>query len=129
MAQEKTVLLVDDDEEFMTQQKVQLVSKGFSVLTASSGAQAQKLILDKKPDVAIVDLMMEEPDSGLVLTYKIKKHYPAVPVIMLAAVTSTGGIEFAEDARKEKSWVKADAILQKPVRAEQLMGEITRLMV
>lgn len=128
MTDKKTVLLVDDDVDFMAQQKMMLEASGYGVVTAASQREAEKIIEGTRPDVAIVDLMMENMDAGFVLCYHIKKRYPATPVILVTAVTSETGLEFDASTEEERLWLKADAVLAKPVRAEQLLREIERLL-
>jgi CheY-like chemotaxis protein len=124
----KTVLLVDDDPDFLFQQKVQLESIGFKVLSAGGRKEANKILAQSTPDVAVVDLMMEEADGGFTLCYKIKQKNNKIPVIIITSVTSETGIEFDAATDEERSWVKADALLAKPVRFEQLRREIDRLL-
>jgi CheY-like chemotaxis protein len=81
-----------------------------------------------RPDLAVVDLMMEDMDGGFVLCHRIKKLDPKIPVIMVTAVSSETGIEFDLASEKGKSWFKADALLTKPARFEQLKREIERLL-
>jgi two-component system, OmpR family, response regulator len=122
----KTVLIVDDDPDFLLQQKVQFEAAGYKPLTASTKDEALKLLENHCPAVAVVDLMMEEEDTGFVLCYQIKKQNPDVLVIMVTGVASETGIEFDAATEEERAWVKADALLPKPVRFEQLLGEIER---
>jgi len=124
----KTILLVDDDEDFLFQEQVQLQALGYQVLLAHSRAEAERVLASNTPDLAIVDLMMEETDAGFTLCYHIKKKHKAMPVILCTAVTSETGMEFDASTHEEQSWVKADAMLAKPVRFEQLKREIDRLM-
>ncbi|MBE0652796.1 MAG: response regulator, partial [Bacteroidales bacterium] len=84
----KIILLVDDDFDYLFQQKIYLESWGYKVLTADSRTKAEELLEKTKPDLAILDLMMEEDDSGFILSYKLKKKYPDVPVIISTAVSS-----------------------------------------
>jgi CheY-like chemotaxis protein len=72
--------------------------------------------------------MMENLDSGFILSYKTKKKYPDVPVIIVTAVTSDTGMMFGVDTAEEKSWIKADLYLEKGLRPEQLKLEMTRLL-
>lgn len=123
----KTVLLVDDDPDFLLQQKLQLQAAGFDVLEASSAKEAMQILANTTPDIALVDLMMEETDTGFQLCYKLKKKQ-AIPVIMVTSVASETGIEFGAATEEERRWVKADVLLMKPVRFEQLKREIDRLL-
>jgi CheY-like chemotaxis protein len=122
--EEITVLLVDDDEDFLFQMKTFLVSRGYKVETAEGRAEAEALLGSVTPDVAVLDLMMDEMDAGFTLSHTIKNTFPEVPVILCTGVTSETGMKFDSSA----SWVKADATLSKPVRVEQLEREIDRLL-
>lgn len=128
MTTPKTVLVVDDDEDYRFQQKVQLEAAGFKVIEADSKATAEALLENDKPDIAVVDLMMEEMDAGFTLCYHIKKKNPSIPVILVTAVTHETGLEFDATTKEERSWVKADAMLAKPIRFDQLRREIDRLL-
>jgi CheY-like chemotaxis protein len=122
------LLLVDDDDDFVLQQRIQLEQHGFTVVSAASRAEAERMLEQTQPSLAIVDLMMEEMDAGFVLAHHVKQRYPSTPVILVTAVTSETGLEFAAPAPGERSWIKADAVLAKPVRFEQLLREIGRLI-
>ena len=124
----KTVLIVDDDEDFLLQQKVYLEKEGFEVLTADSQQQAEEMLEQTCPDLAVVDLMMEHKDAGFVLCNHIKKRYASMPVILVSAVARETGMNFDVDTAEERSWIKADAMFAKPVRFEQLKREIDRLL-
>lgn len=123
-----TVLLVDDDLDFLEQHKLLLLAKGFEVLTAESQAQAEKLLKTVRPDVAVLDLMLEHVDGGFALCYHIKNLDPKIPVILVTAVTSETSLAFDASTAEERRWVKADVLLPKPIRFEQLLREINRLL-
>ena len=125
---EKTVLLVDDDVDLIFELKLQLEAASYRVITANSEREARQVHADGKPDIAIVDLMMEEHDSGFILCHFLKKQNPALPIILLTAVASETGIDFDATTREERSWIKADVLLDKPVRFETLKAEIERLL-
>ncbi|MBN2526648.1 MAG: response regulator [Deltaproteobacteria bacterium] len=122
----KIVLLVDDDVDFLEQHRLFLETENYEVVAAHSRREAEKLLETVTPDLAILDLMMDETDDGFVLAYNIKKKDAGVPVILVTAVTSETGLEFGT-VGEEGSWIKADAILPKPIRFEQLKREIHRL--
>ncbi|MDM8004553.1 MAG: response regulator [Phycisphaerae bacterium] len=124
----KTILLVDDDADFLMQEEIALKASGFNILTADSKSQAEEIIARTRPDLAIVDVMMEDTDAGFMLCYHIKKKDPTIPVIMVTSVTNETGLDFDAATDEEKSWVKADAFLAKPIRIEQLKAELERLL-
>jgi DNA-binding response OmpR family regulator len=82
----KKILLVDDDQDFLYQTKLQLEKFGFEVISAESQKEAEEILLKVKPDLAILDLMMESEDSGFILSYKLRHKYPDVPIIIATAV-------------------------------------------
>ncbi len=122
----KLVFIADDDADYMEQTKFHVESFGFETVTASSRKEAETLLETVKPDLFIFDLMMEEDDSGFILSYKAKKKYPDVPVILATAVSSATGFVFDNEANT--SWIKADAFLEKGIRPDQLQREINRLL-
>jgi CheY-like chemotaxis protein len=120
----KTILLVDDDIDFLYQEEMLLREIGHKVITCDSLRKAKGVVAAGGFDLAVVDLMMEEMDAGLTLAYEIKKKNKNTPVIMVTAVSSHVGIDFSSLPNKEKAWVFADKVLAKPVRMEQLKKEI-----
>ena len=123
----KLILIVDDDIDYLFQMKHHVESFGFEVKTAESLKEAEEA-LSNKPDLAILDLMMETQDAGFVLAYKIKKRYPDVPVIIATAVTAETGLSFHLDTEQDKQWIKADLYLEKGIRSDQLHREINKLL-
>jgi DNA-binding NtrC family response regulator len=124
----KTILIVDDDMDYLFQLKLKVERFGFEVVTADGQREGEKVIESLKPDLAIFDLMMENEDSGFVLSYKIKKKYPDVPVILATAVTAETGMSFDLSENSNRSWIKADLFLDKGIRADQLEKEIKKLL-
>jgi CheY-like chemotaxis protein len=124
----KTILVVDDDIDFLDQQKLLLETAGYQVLTAEGRRPAERLLDGRRPDLAVIDLMMEEMDGGFTLCYHIKRKDPTIPIIVVTGVTRETGIEFDVTTAEERSWVKADVMLAKPIRFEQLKTEIERLL-
>ncbi len=122
------ILLVDDDEDFLFQHRIQLENAGFRVTTATSRAEAESLIDEVKPDLAILDLMMEQHDDGFILSHHLKQRVPGLPVILVTAVAAETGISFKPTSLTERAWVGADAFLAKPIRFEQLKREVDRLL-
>ncbi len=128
MNEKITILVVDDDYDYRTQQKLQLEAAGYTVIEAESQKAAEELMEEAKPDLAVVDLMMEKTDAGFALCYHIKRKKPGTPVIVVSAVAHETGLEFDAATDEERSWIKADAFLAKPVRFEQLQREIKKLL-
>jgi CheY-like chemotaxis protein len=128
MTAQPTILVVDDDPDIIEQLTLLIRSEGYTVAAAGSQEEAEQILMAVKPDLAIVDLMMEQMDSGFILAHEIKKLYPETPVIILTSVKSATGISFAAASEEQQSWIKADRLLDKPIRPEQLRNELSRLL-
>jgi len=124
----KTILVVDDDVDYLFQYRMYIESWGYNVVTAESQSEAEEILSKMNPDLAILDLMMENDDSGFILSYLIKKKYPETPVIISTAVSAETGMSFGIGSEEEKSWIKADQYLEKGIRPEQLKIEIEKLL-
>jgi CheY-like chemotaxis protein len=124
----KKILVVDDDFVLLEQMTAVLTAAGYEVTASEGRAAAEEAILGMKPDLAILDLMMEEKDSGFVLSHQIKQLYPELPVILLTAVTGATGLSFLPQDSDAQSWIQVDKIMDKPVRPEQLKAEVRRLL-
>lgn len=124
----KTILIVDDDIDYLFQMKLKIEQFGFESITAEGQKEAENIIETVKPDLAILDLMMETDDSGFILAYKIKRKYPEVPIIIATAVTAETGMTFDMNLDESKQWIKADLFLDKGIRADQLNREINKLL-
>ncbi|MCK9279642.1 MAG: response regulator [Melioribacteraceae bacterium] len=122
----KKILLVDDDIDLLEQNKLILENKGFQVVTGESGSEGWSLFQKEKPDACIVDLIMEQMDSGFVLTHRIKKteHGKNIPVFILTSATYETGFKFSASTSEEREWIKCDGILHKPVVVEELITKL-----
>jgi len=128
MGNAKKILVVDDDPDIVEQVSMILKQDGHEVHTAGTQDEAEEILLSLKPDLAILDLMMEEKDTGFVLCHRIKKLYPDTPVMMVTAVKAATGLSFAADSAVQQSWLKADLLVDKPIRAEVLRNDVNGLL-
>lgn len=124
----KTILIVEDDLDLLEQMKLYLESNNYNVITATSEDEGTELINNEKFDLAILDLMITNQDSGFILSYKVKKKDENIPVIIVTAVTKETGLSFDAGSKDNKSWIKADKILNKDIRFEQLKSEVEKLL-
>lgn len=119
---------MDDDQDYLYQLKTRVESFGFQTILAESQKEAEELLEKTKPDLAILDLMMENEDSGFILCYKMKKKYPEVPIIIATGVAAETGLSFDLNDENNRKWIKADCFLEKGIRSEKLRQEIDNLL-
>lgn len=123
------ILVVDDDTDYLYQTRVKLEKAGYGVITAESQKEAEEIMQNTRPSLAILDLMMENEDSGFILCYKMKKKYPEVPIIIATAVTAETGISFDISDENNRKWIKADCFLEKGIRSDVFLTEIEKLLL
>jgi DNA-binding response OmpR family regulator len=117
MRNEKFVILcVDDDPDVLASLKVILDSAGYAVVTASDGRSGVQAFKDSLPDLVILDLMMEEIDSGTRALKEIRALGRQVPIYMLS---STG--DYLQGAADTNALGLA-GVLQKPVDPKILLA-------
>jgi CheY-like chemotaxis protein len=115
----KRVLIVEDDPDQLTLRRLLLERAGYSVLAAATPAAAMAA-LDQKPDAAVVDLSLPDPDAGLALIAQLHEAAPALP---LAVLTGWRG---ALAGRPEAAWVRE--VLDKPCPPPKLAAALARLL-
>jgi len=122
------VLLVDDDIQLLEANTIVLAANKLQVAHAHSGAEARESLAKALPDIVVLDVMMEDFDSGFELAKHISVTYPGLPMIML-----TGVYEYMDDAWKQafdedKSWLPVHRFMEKPVSPTVLLYEIESLL-
>ena len=108
-----TILVVDDEKNYLLVMETLLTGAGYEVLTIDSGEEALELVRRNDLDLIITDMKMPRM-SGIELMEQLKKVYPDLPVIMM---TAYGTVEKAVEAMKKGAF---DYIL-KPFKNEELL--------
>jgi DNA-binding NtrC family response regulator len=108
-----TIMLVDDEERFVSTTKKLLSRKGIDLLTALSGIEALEKLSSQIIHVVILDVKMPGMD-GMATLREIKRRFPLVEVIML---TGHATVESAVDGLKSG----ATDYLMKPANIEELL--------
>jgi len=80
----KTILVVDDEPQFIEVIKMRLESHGYSVVTASNGKECLKMIKTAWPSAVLLDIMMPEM-NGFDALREVKKIDANLPVFMVTA--------------------------------------------
>ena len=103
------ILYIDDDPDFLDAMRVQLEARDYIMVEAESGEEGLKAFRREKPDLVLVDLMMEEVDAGTRLTRELRAAGDNVPIVMITSVGDS--FNLTADATE----LGLAAILQKPV--------------
>lgn len=115
------MMLVDDEERFLSTTQKLLSRKGYDVLTASSGSEALDILRTHNVHVVILDVKMPGMD-GIETLKAIKRNYPLVEVIML---TGHGTVDSAVEGLKSG----ATDYLTKPTDVQELIEKAEEAFV
>lgn len=77
-------VLVADDSQFMRKAIMQLIDA--EVIEASTGEKTVKQFNEHNPDIIFLDIMMDEPDSGIKALRKIKGQSPDARVVLVTSL-------------------------------------------
>ncbi len=124
-----TILVVDQGDQ-LAAERAMLQGVGFTVLTADSAEQGLAITREKRPDLVLSEVMLEKPDAGFVLGYRIK-HDPelaAIPVVLLSSVFTKTGYVFDLSSPEARQWIKADAYIERPITGERLEARLRQVM-
>ncbi|MBL7199081.1 MAG: response regulator [Anaerolineae bacterium] len=121
-----TVLIVDDDPDFIEVTRLVLERNGYTVLSAADGDAGVHVLQTQHPDLVILDVMMNSLLEGLSTTQTIRANEDtqSTPILMVSSITSS---EYA-DSFPTDEYVPVDNFVSKPVAPEALLREIQRLL-
>ena len=124
--EDKTVLVVDDEEDVREYFAMALEDAGFNVLRAENGNEALDRIKEKTPDFISLDLVMPEK-SGIKLLYELRqnKQWRRIPfVVVTAHARDDMGKGDLEEILSSKTFSGPKMYLEKPVEADQYVAFI-----
>ncbi len=129
MNRQKNILLVDDDTDFLVATKLVLEKSGYYVDTCMSAKECIAKLKVTKPDLIILDVMMESDHSGFDLCreHKRSSETKEIPVLMLTAIDQKYHLNFATAAGDE-SWLPVEDFIDKPVEAGVLVKRVRKLI-
>lgn len=120
------VLLIDDDVDLIEMYQLVLSKRGHKVQSAYTAEEARKLLRAGRPDIVVLDVMMESPTAGFDLAREIHTMYPDLPVIMPSGVHQATGVPFRFEP--DEDWLPVVKFLDKPVQPEKLADEIEAVL-
>lgn len=132
MATPKKILVIDDDPDFIAAVTPILKSALYEVATAANPKEAKEKIFSEKPDLILLDIMMDSLFDGFSLCHAIKtskefKEFKDTPIIFVSAVKEIAGTRF-QFKGEEQGMVGPDDYIDKPVVAADLLARIEKLL-
>jgi CheY-like chemotaxis protein len=129
---EKRILLIDDDPDLRLTLRLPLESAGYSVSEASSVLEGRSAVKELRPDLIVLDVMMETATAGFQFALELHSADPKseyrdfreIPILMLTAIHSTTPLRFAPD----EDYLPIQTFLEKPVETGVLLATVRKLL-
>lgn len=124
----KRILIIDDDPDQRLVVRLPLEAAGYEVIEATNPEEGRDKVLEIKPDLIILDVMMDTATAGFQLALELHnraddsefKELRTTPIIMLTAIHSTTPLRFAPD----DDYLPVQTFLEKPVDPELLLSKV-----
>ncbi len=123
------ILVVDDDQDIRDSMQAILENKQYSVAVASSKNEAMEKAKTEKPDLFILDVMMDTWQDGFEMARELKQdpQFKDTPILMLTGIKEKTGIDFKSSAGDD-DWMPVEGFLEKPIQPEIMLAEVEKLI-
>jgi CheY-like chemotaxis protein len=126
------ILIIDDDPDIVTSVRLALESVKHQVVWANSGKEGLNKVKVEKPDMIILDVMMETHTEGFQLALKLHSPDPAsdlkqfkdTPILMLTAIHSTTPLHYEPDI----DYLPVQLFVDKPIDPDDLIRKVSWIL-
>jgi CheY-like chemotaxis protein len=122
------ILIVDDDRDFVAAIESLLANNSYEVIVAYSKEDAMAMVESAGLDLVLLDIMMESMGDGIAICKRLKydRDLRHIPVLVVSSIAEKAGIRVPIHAGVGS--FTADDYIEKPVRSEDLLRRIERLL-
>ena len=128
------IVTIDDDPDILEVLRIALEANNYEVHAASSGAEGLKVIKQVRPDLIILDVMMDTVTEGFHVSYELRNQDPKseyhefskTPILMLTSISQKTGVRFS--SKKDGEYLPIDEFVEKPLRIESLLEKAKKLL-
>jgi len=122
------ILIIDDDPDIVYVAQMCLEEIGHEVIDAKNGMEGLMKIETERPDLIILDVMMDTATEGFQLALKLRNpdpksewaQYSDIPILMLTAIHSTTPLRFEPDI----DYLPVELFVDKPIDPEDLQSKV-----
>jgi DNA-binding response OmpR family regulator len=122
----KKILIVDDDADYRTSVRAILESEGYAVIAAASGKEGLSAARVEKPDLIILDVMMEHEWAGYEINQAVKygadDAVKSIPILMVSSIPTDPATLFYRAT--EAGMVTPDGYLTKPIDIPEFLARV-----
>jgi len=128
------ILVVDDDPDVVEVIRICLEANNYEVHTAQNGTEGLQKVKAIRPDLIILDVMMDTATEGFQVSYELRSHdpqseyreYSDTPIIILTGVSQKMHMKFSP--KTDGDYLPVDEFLEKPVQIDLLLQKIRKLL-
>jgi len=121
----KRILVVDDEPDFVSLVKANLLNNGYDVDVAYNGVEAIQKVKTNPPDAIVLDVMMPEMDGFEVCNVlRNDDKYEDIPIILLTAVSDH--VSSTQYSHSDAMNMDADDYLAKPASPDDIIQSLKR---
>ncbi|MBN1317306.1 MAG: response regulator [Anaerolineales bacterium] len=126
------ILIIDDDPDMVLAAQMTLEAAGHEIYSATNGSEGLVKIKELKPNLIILDVMMDTTTEGFQVSLKLRspdpdseyKAFKNIPIIMLTAIHTTTPLRFGP----EDDYLPVDVFLDKPLDPDDLLAKVEELL-
>lgn len=126
------ILIIDDDPDIVLAVRLCLEDAGHEVLEAGNGTEGLETIKTERPDLIILDVMMDTTTEGFQLSLKLRSPDPTseyaefsdIPILMLTSIHTTTPLRFGPD----EDYLPVDEFVDKPIDPDDLVKKVKTLL-
>jgi CheY-like chemotaxis protein len=126
------ILIIDDDPDVALATRMCLEGAGYEVDEARNSAEGLRKIKASRPDLIVLDVMMDTTTEGFQTALKLRSRDPKseyatyrdIPIIILTAIHSTTPVRFAPD----EDYLPVEEFVEKPIDPDTLLPKVEKLL-
>ena len=121
---EKKILIIDDDPDFVESVRRVLEARGYVVDTAPNGAEGIEKAKVFMPNLIFLDVMMTKNTEGFEVSRELTKDdtLKSIPVIMITGIREKMNLAFGFEP--DNTWLPVKAVLEKTIKPDQLIAKV-----
>ena len=134
MSTKGKILIVDDDPDFVKTTKMILLADGYEVVVANDGKQGLDKIKEARPDLVMLDIMMESIFEGYSFLGALRTgpefdEVRATPIMMVSSVRSDTGSRFSFSDEEDMGDIpEPDDYMDKPLKPKELLEKVAAII-
>jgi CheY-like chemotaxis protein len=122
------ILVIDDDPDVQLSVRLCLEKAGHTITEAKNGREGLEMIKAKRPELIILDVMMDTSTEGFQLALRLRNPDPTselaayrdIPILMLTSIHSTTPLRFEPDI----DYLPVELFVDKPIDPEDLVKKV-----